>query len=90
MIRPQTDTFRDVGVYAAFPKKVILQCAARVYYTVHENGSRPFIPDREEMRIMLSLVPIVGPIFFLLKIAFAGLAFTPIVGPFFALLALIF
>ena len=40
--------------------------------------------------MMLSLVPIVGPIFFLLKIIFGGLAFVPIVGPFFAMLALIF
>ena len=39
---------------------------------------------------MLSLIPIVGPIFFLLKLIFAGLALVPIVGPFFALLALIF
>ena len=39
---------------------------------------------------MLSLIPIVGPVFGLLGVIFAGLSLVPIVGPFFAMLALIF
>ena len=38
---------------------------------------------------MLSLIPIVGPVFWLLKVIFGALALVPIVGPFFALLALV-
>jgi len=39
---------------------------------------------------MLSLIPVVGPVFRLLGIVFASLSFIPVVGPLFALLALIF
>ena len=39
---------------------------------------------------MLSLIPIVGPIFFLLKIIFLGLSLVPIIGPFFFMLTFIF
>ena len=39
---------------------------------------------------MLSLVPIVGPVFKVLGIIFAALSFVPVIGPLFALLALIF
>ena len=38
---------------------------------------------------MLSLVPVVGPVFWLLKVIFGALALVPIVGPFFAFLALV-
>jgi len=38
---------------------------------------------------MLWLIPIVGPVFWLLKVIFGALSFVPIVGPFFALLALV-
>jgi len=38
---------------------------------------------------MLSLIPIVGPVFWLLKVIFGALSLVPIVGPFFALLALV-
>jgi len=38
---------------------------------------------------MLSILPIVGPIGWLLKIVFGALVFVPIVGPFFGLLALV-
>jgi len=38
---------------------------------------------------MLSFLPIVGPVFWLLKVIFGALSLVPIVGPFFALLALV-
>ena len=46
--------------------------------------------DGKEIRIMLWLLPGVGPVFWLLKVIFGALALVPIVGPFFAMLALIF
>ena len=38
---------------------------------------------------MLWLTPVVGPVFWLLKVIFGALALVPIVGPFFAMLALV-
>jgi len=38
---------------------------------------------------MLSILPVVGPIGWLLKLIFGALALVPIVGPFFAMLALV-
>jgi len=38
---------------------------------------------------MLSILPVVGPIGWLLKLIFGALALVPIVGPFFAALALV-
>ena len=38
---------------------------------------------------MLWLIPVVGPVFWLLKVIFGALALVPIVGPFFAFLALV-
>ena len=38
---------------------------------------------------MLSILPVVGPVGWLLKLIFGALALIPIVGPFFAWLALV-